>query len=380
MTEPTATATVSTLPLEGYRVVDFTTMAAGPLLGSILADFGAEVIKVESRSRIDPMRMGPENLERHSEKDPAFLHANRNKMGITLNFNKREAIDLVKKLIAVSDVVIENFSPRVMPKWGLDYASLKQVKQDIIMVSLSACGQEGPLKDVVAYGPTLSSLSGIDSLVGYEDGRPLGTQGFYTDWNSPIHAAMAVLMALWHRERTGIGQYVDSGQWQTTISCLPEAVMDFVMNGRVAQPRGNVQPGFAPHNVYPCCDEDKWVSICVRTDAEWRSLREAIGDPAWAGDEKYATQSGRYAHRDELDKRLAEWTALKTHHEVAGLLQARGVAAMPFLDSSERLFDPHLEAREAYTEVTHPLMGTYIIGGIPWRLSKTPGRIRRPSP
>jgi len=380
MTTPSAKSPKVILSLEKYRVADFTTVAAGPLLGSILADFGAEVIKIESRVRIDAMRMGPENLERHPDKDPAFLHANRNKLGITLNFERPEAISLAKRLIAVSDVVVENFSPRVMPKWGLDYASLRKTKPDIIMVSLSACGQTGPLKDVVAYGPTLSSLSGIDSLVGYEGDRPHGTQGFYTDWNSPVHGALAVLMALWHREQTGVGQYIDAAQWQATVSCLPEAVMDYTMNGRTARPRGNSQPGFAPHNVYPCQEEDKWVSICLKTDVEWERLREAMSRTSWTDAPRFVNQLGRWKNRAEIDKAIAGWTVNHTHHDLTTLLQSHGVAAMAFLDSSERLFDPHLEDRQVYTEVIHPLMGDYIVGGIPWKLSKTPGQINRPSP
>jgi len=367
--------------LEGYRVVDLSRFAAGPLCSQFLADMGAEVIRIESAMSIEPMRLTPENLERNPEKDPAYHHLNRGKLCIGLDYRYPEGQEVLKRLVRESDVVVENLRPGLLRGHGLDYESLRQVKTDLIMLSLPSAGFTGPLKDIVTYGSTLGGLVGVDSMSGYYGERVLGTQGWYCDWNSPGHAAFAVLGALYNRDRTGQGLHVEVSQWETNISVLGEAFMEYFMNGRVMGTQGNRHRLMAPHNNFPCKEHDTWVSICIETEEEWDAFCEAIGTPPWAAEERFADRVSRLKNQDALDRLIGQWSIKYTREEVTEILQGAGVAAVPVLDAAARFLHPHLQERQIFPEVELPSEdGILIVGGISYKLSETPSRVNRPGP
>lgn len=368
------------LPLDGIRIVDLGWAAAAPRATCLLADMGAEVIKVETQKRPDPVRYGPDNLTRDPEMDPLFHSINRNKLSVLLDLTRPEAVDLFKKLIAISDVLVENFSPGVMERLGLDYDRLTEVKPDLVMASFPGVGREGPLCDVVAYGPSLAGLAGLDSMVGYENERVLGLQQAYADINAALHGAFAIQIALYHREIHRVGQHIEVAQIEALLSTMPEPVMMYSMTGTIPGTLGNSNPLMAVHNNYPCKGDDKWVSIAILTDEEWEGLCRAIGRPAWTRDEDFADGYRRWVNRKALDRRIAEWTKTKTPNEVMEILQKEGVAAAPCEDTEDRFFDPHFQARRILVEVEHPSTGVDWIPNVLCRLSETPGAIRRPAP
>lgn len=371
---------MSKFALGGYRVVDFGWVAAGPILGSLLANMGAEVIKVESKRRMDSMRISPDNLDKDPEKDPWFHSINRNKMSITVDMSKPKGSEILKNLVKISDIVIENFSPKVMPKFGLAYESLREVNKKIIYVSLPATGLEGPLSDVITYGMSLQGICGLDSLVGYEGDRVLGMQQAYCDWLSAIIGAYAVVAALYHRIKTGKGQFIEVAQMEAAISVMNEAIMNYSMNERIMATQGNYSPIFAPHGNYACKGDDKWVAIAIKTEEEWESFCRVLGNPKWTKDRRFSDKKKRLENRKELDFHISEWTKKYTHYEIMEMLQEVGVAATPCLDMEERFTNPHLQARDVYVAIEHPATGIDYITNVPWKMSETPGSIYRPSP
>lgn len=369
-------------PLDGYRVLDFGWVLAGAIPGMVLADMGAEVIKVESRQRLDYMRLGRPIVgdQPDPEQHPMFHNVNRNKLSITLNTIHPQAVELARKLAAHCDVVIENFSPGVMDRLGLGYEDLHRIKPDLIMASISSTGQTGPLRDLRAYAPSIGALAGLDSTLGYEGGRPLGLKHAYGDICGALHTVFAIVAALYQRQRTGRGQYIDLSMLRATVATQGLGLMEYIMTGRVMQPRGNYDPTMAPYGNYPCAGEDRWVSIAVATDEEWQGLKAALGSPAWTSDPKFASRYGRLKHRHELDQHLAQWTATRSAEAVTELLQSHGVAAIPVMGAEERLFNPHFRARGLYADIEHPALGAEPIFNLMWNLSRTPSAIRRHAP
>lgn len=368
-------------PLEGIRVVDFGWVYAGPVLGHLLADMGAEVFRVETRKRIDSLRLTPENSSRDPEKDHQFHDVNRNKLGITLDIDTPDGVKLTKELIGVSDMLVENFGPKVLPGRGLGYEDLRKVNPALIMVSLPAAGRWGPLSHIRTYGPTLASLTGLDSLMGYPGERVLGRSAVDLDPNSAVHAFFAALAALHYRAKTGRGQYIEVPQWETSVASLAsEAILQYAFTGSVMDTHGNREPHMAPHNLYPCQGDDEWIAIAVATEEEWRGLCQAMGGPAWARDSRFADMASRLDHQEELDQLLGQWTSQQDKTDLMHHLQRHGVAATSALHIGERLFDPHFEARGLYLQQQHPVTGQDWLVGSPWKLSETPFRIERPSP
>jgi len=384
-------------PLQGYRVVDFGSAWAGPQMAHIVADMGAEVIKVESHNRIDYGRLGgaasskelllktPEALvaaaPERLELNPVFHLLNRGKLGITVDFTRPRGAELLRELIKRSDVVADNFTPGVLNRYGLGYESLAEVKQDIIVVSLCFAGHTGPLKGTRGYAPIITALSGLDSVVGYTDESvPCGPNFAYGDHVAAMHGALAMLVALIYRNRTGEGQYIDISEWEATTSLLGEPLMEYIMNGRIPGPTGNRDSIMAPHGYYPCKGEGQWVSIAVKTDEEWRGFCLALGNPIWAQDERFSDRYSRLLNQDALDILVGEWTVNYSPREVTEILQKAGVAAAPFLISREQYHDPHFKERGIFVEVSHPKSGREVFYGIPWKLSDTPGAIRSSGP
>jgi benzylsuccinate CoA-transferase BbsF subunit len=366
-------------------------------MAHIVADMGAEVIKIESRNRIDYGRMGgaasakdlltktPEAIAASApdrlELNPVFHLLNRGKLGITVDFTKPKGAELIRELIRRSDIVADNFTPGVLDKYGLGYEDLVQVKPDIIVVSLCFAGHTGPLKGTRGYAPIITSLAGLDSVVGYPDERiPCGPRFAYGDHVAALHGALAMLVALIYRNRTGEGQYVDISEWEATTSLLGEPLMEYLMNGRIPGPRGNRDAIMSPHGYYPCRGDGQWVSIAVKTEEEWGNFCQATGNPLWAEDERFSDRYSRLLNQDALDKLVSQWTAKYTTREVTETLQKAGVAAAPFLISREQYDDPHFNERGLFVKVDHPRSGTETFYGIPLKLSDTPGAVRSSGP
>ena len=373
--------------LAGYRVLDFGWVLAGAIPGMVLADMGAEVIKVETRQRLDYMRMGRPIVgdQPDPEQNPMFHNVNRGKLSITLNIGEPDAVELAKRLVAKCDVVIENFSPGVMDRLGLGYETLRAIKPDIIMASISSTGQEGPLRDLRAYAPSIGALSGLDSPMGYEGGGPLGLKHAFGDICGALHAVFAIVSSLYRRNRTGEGQYIDVSMLRATVVTQGVGLMEHALTGRALQPRGNYDPTMVPYGNYPCApgpdgSSDKWVSIAVATESEWQGLVSAMGNPAWAKDQRFGSQYRRQRHRRELDALLSQWTAGHEPEALTDLLQSHGVAAAPVFSAEERLFHPHFMERGLYSDIDHPALGAEPIFNLMWGLSKTPSAVRRHAP
>jgi crotonobetainyl-CoA:carnitine CoA-transferase CaiB-like acyl-CoA transferase len=360
------------LPLRGVRVLDFTWMLAGPYATRLLADFGAEVIKVQSK-------LTATGAERN---DTGYFNTwNRNKLGITLDLSRAEARQVALELVAKCDLVMENFTPRVMEGWGLGYPDLKLVKPDIVMVSLSGFGHSGPWRNYAALGATVQALSGLTQLTSYDDGRPDGIGFAYADHISGLYAALAALAALRRRD-TGHGAYVDISELEAACSTLGPALMDFSVNGHAAAPAGNrAEWGqAAPHGCYRCKGEDRWCVIAVFSEEEWQSLCNIVGRPQLARQERFFSLRSRLEHADELDMLIGTWTVNYTPREVMEALQSAGVPAAAVNDAQDLVNDPQLNGRGFFAELQHPLLGMIKADGNPIRLSTAPAQYHKPAP
>lgn len=374
------------MALDGISIADFGWAWAAPHMGRMLADMGARVIKIESQTRMDVIRsLPPFPKSEDPEQLPGpnssgyYNWLNRNKLAVTLNLTTPGGVELARKIIGLSDGMMENYSAGVMNRFGLDYESVKKVKPDIVYVSLSPLGIDGPFRDFVMYGRPQVFMSGLAHI----SGRPEGPPSAPISWGDPVaaqHGAFAMLSALHHRKKTGRGQYIEHSQWEGLIGFIPEAIMDYTMNKRIRDRVGNRHEFMAPHNVYQSAGDMEWVTIAVKTDEEWTALCEAMGNPGWAGDKKFTTSAGRWENQEELDLQIEQWTVKYTPAEVTELLQEAGVAAFPVLSNRGLVEDPHLEARGFFEEWDHPEAGRKKYDGILWKMSKTPGRIQRRSP
>jgi benzylsuccinate CoA-transferase BbsF subunit len=348
-------------------------------VGQTLAFLGAEVYKVESRARIDLTRLLPPFAEGLRDPDRSLSnHACWAGNGsVTLNLKRPEAQELARELVARCDVVVENFGPSVMHDLRLGYEELRAVRPDLIMFSMPAAGLTGPLKDIRTYGLSLTSLTGLDSVTGYVGGPPVPVENAFSDPYNGILGAFAILVALRHRDQTGRGQHIDYSQQEAVMQMVGPAFMDYAMNGRAAGPKGNRHPlgAAAPHGVFPCAGEDRWISIAVTNDEEWEGLRAAMGRPDWTAPPELASLEGRVRDIDALHERIAEWTRGFDDRELAALLQRHGVAAAPVLNVADLLHDPHYRARRTFLEVRHPLGFRETIYGAYVKTSRTEARI-----
>ena len=380
--------------LEGIRIIDLSMWFAGPMASRLLGDMGAEIIKIESLRHMDPWR-GPvvisdamkeqEPGRVWSEKpyncSPGFNLQNRNKYGITLDMTTAEGKEIFKKLVDIGDVVIENYSPRVMANFGLDYPVLREINTRIIMMSLPALGRTGPDKDFVAFGQTIDSMSGMAYLTGYPGEEPMLQSGLaYGDPLSGMNAALAIVMALRNRRRSDEGMHIELSQVEGVISFNADSVMDYTMNGRIQGRMGNRHRSMAPHGYYRCKGEDAWVAIAIDSDKTWRMFCEVIGNLPWTDDNKFSDMVDRYSNQDELDKLIETWTPKHAHYDVMHILQEAGIPAGPVLDAKELLEDPHLNERGFFEMLSHPEAGVHPEIGAFARFSKTPIAIRMPAP
>ncbi len=361
-------------PLQGYRAVEFGWNWAGPLVGQILADLGMEVIKVETSGRLDYMR--------HWGHARRFFHnANRGKLSVSVNIKKPGGVELIHRLVSRADIVFDNFAAGVMARNRLDYARLRQVKPDIIVLSMAMAGQDGPLQHLRGFATIATGFAGLESSIGYPDRAPAGLPVLgLGDTNAAIQGVVACLAALWHRERTGEGQFIDLSQIEAAVTLMAEPLCDLQLNQRVRSCQANDHPWMAPHGIYPAAGKERWVALAVGSDEEWRALVRAMGEPDWARDESLSTSAGRRSRRAELDARIAEWTAQFDRDEIAARLQGAGVAAAPVLEIDEVHAHPHFQHRGFCQDVESFEGGSSAVYSTPWHLSLTPPGVDRPSP
>jgi len=337
--------------LKGTRVLDLTRVLAGPYSTRILADFGAEIIKVQSKKTAT----GAE-----SNTAPYFCAWNRNKSSITLDLSRLEARELFLKLVKISDVVVENFSPRVMTNWDLSYDRLKEVNAELIMLSMSGMGQTGKWKDFVAFGPTLQSLGGLTYLTSYSQDEPTGLGYAYADLVSGLYGVIAILAALEYRDKTGHGQYIDLSEYEAVCTTLGPTLMDALTNQNEVLPKGNAAGHIpaAPYGCYKCLGEDRWCVIAVFSDEEWNDLCSVMDNPTWAMEDRFSTPTKRKINEAELDTRIEKWTSKQTAEEVAKLLQEAEISSGVVQDAEDLSNDPQLLARDFFVELKHPILGT----------------------
>jgi crotonobetainyl-CoA:carnitine CoA-transferase CaiB-like acyl-CoA transferase len=359
--------------LNGIRIIDFTRVLAGPYATRVLADFGAEVIKVQSKKTTT----GAE-----SNTGIFFSMWNRNKRSITLDMSYPEARELALKMVAISDVVIENFTPRVIANWGLHYEKLTEVKAELIMLSMSGMGQTGPWKDHVAFGPTVQSLGGLTYLTSYEENSPVGAGYAHADHVSGLYGALAVLAALDYRDRTGRGQYIDLSEYEAVATLIGPALIDAFTNDTEVLPKGNRSDYLmaAPYGCYPCLGTDRWCVIAVFNEVEWKALCQVLGQPVWTKEEKFCSISKREEHAEELDILLSEWTSERSAEEIVVLLQKAGVSAGVVQNAEDLANDPQLLEREFFVHLKHPTLGDTISDGSPIRFGHNDAKDWKASP
>ena len=366
--------------LSGVRIADFSWAWAGPYAAMELALFGAEVIKIESRRRLDHVRLRALGFGhfRGSDASPFFNDLNLNKLSVTLNLSHPRAVETAKRIVAISDVTLQNMRPGVMDRLGLGYDDMVKVKPDIIYLSSSACGGTGPDREYVGYAPTFGALGGGVYLTGYPDLAPQTLIGSI-DLRSARTAAFAILAALVHRQRTGEGQHIDLSSQESVSVLIGDAIMEYTMNRKNRSRKGNEDDIMAPHNCYRCRN-GKWVTIAVATDEEWAVLAAMIGVGVGKTAKRYGDAKSRRARRKEIDQLIETWTMERTPQEVMEILQKEGLAAVPSFDSESLALDPHMEARGVFTEVDHPVLGKRVVVAPHWRMSETPARITEPAP
>ena len=369
--------------LTGLRVVELGGFAAGPAVGKHLADHGAEVIRVESRHRLDgfrtnypPFKDGRPGVERAG----LFALTNDNKLSVTLNLKVNLGLQVARRLIAGADVLIENFTPGVMARLGLGDEELRAENPGLVMLSTCNHGQTGPHAGQGGFGTHLTALGGFIHLTGWPDRDPALLFGPYIDYIAVGYGACAVLAALDRRRRTGLGCYVDLSQYETGLQFVAPALLVYFATGRVAERCGNRHPACAPHGVYPCRGQERWVAISVHDDAEWERFRAALGDPPWARRPGFGTAEGRKASDVELDGNVAAWTRALDREQIVRRLRRASVHAAPVNDMGDLFSDPQLESRQLWRPLEHVELGRHHAEGPPYLLSETPARVHSPAP
>jgi crotonobetainyl-CoA:carnitine CoA-transferase CaiB-like acyl-CoA transferase len=365
--------------LAGLKILDFMWVMAGPAATRVLADNGAQVIRIESANKIEAARTIQPflNGEGGAENSGLFQNMNAGKMSITLDMSKPESRDVVHDLVRWADVVCESFSPKAMRGWGLGYEDLKAIKPDIIMTSSCLFGQSGPLSSLAGFGTMGASLSGFYDVTGWPDRDPAGCFGAYTDYISPRFLSTAILAAVDHRDRTGEGQYIDLSQAEASISFLAPAVLDYTVNGVEAERPGNRHRSIAPHAVFPAQGDDLWVAIACQDDEQWRSLCDVVGLGAEFCELDLA---GRKAREDEIEELIGAWTATRERGDIQEQLQRSGVACHQVQNSADLATDPQLLHREHFVHGEHAENDTMYVEGTRFKLSRTPASLTKAGP
>jgi benzylsuccinate CoA-transferase BbsF subunit len=330
-----------------------------------------EVIKVESAKRHDFMRIIPPYLPGEQSLDSSGHYAvfNHGKKSISLDISQPKGLELIKRLIGISDVVVDNFASGVMEKLGLGYPAVKAVKPDIIMASLTGFGSTGPYRNYVAFAKPVQAYAGLIELTGYRDGPPGEPAIAMGDNFMGTFGAFAILSALYHRSKTGEGQFIDVSMAESLICALPEALMEYGMNGALRKRRGNRDPLMTPHDVYRCKGDNEWIAISVSDDKQWAALCNVIA--------KLDQDLCRWKNQDEIDSLIEEWTVNQTKHQAMEILQEAGIAAFPVMNARDLLEDSHLKERDYFLQSDHPTAPGKWFGGTSWKMSDTPVGTRR---
>ena len=365
--------------LEGIRVCDFSWVGAGPLATKYLADFGAQVIKIESTKHPDIGRYSAPFKDNiiHPDRSAFFLHSNTSKLSITLNIRHPKGVEIAKKIVKISDIVMENFTPGVMDRLGLGYNELKKIKPDIIMASSSIYGQTGPKTHFSGFGNSGASISGHYMLTGWPDRDPVTPGIAYADVVQPLFSAASLLAALDYRDRTGKGQYIDTTQVETMVQFISPAILDYFANGVIQTRQGNRSTYASPHGAFPCKGDDRWCALGVFDEDEWRGLCNAMGNPSWAQDKKFTSFASRKENEDDLEKLIAQWTSGHDLNDLVAVLQKNGVPSGPVQDASDLVDkDPQLRERQSFVKLTHPVIGDCNHPVPPVKLSKSPVQVK----
>ncbi|MFC1905585.1 CaiB/BaiF CoA transferase family protein [Chloroflexota bacterium] len=355
--------------LNGIRVADFTDVVAGPYCTLLLAALGADIIHIDNVNKDDAIR----------SRNPArFSAMNMKKRSIAIDLKKQKGLDLAKKIIQSCDIVVENFRPGVMERLNLGYAALKEIKPNIIMVSASGYGAIGPESGYTSYATIFVAMSGLSSIIGYQGGLPNEERG-PADFRGGQNMALSIMAALLYRNRTGLGQHIDLSISEVHCCGIGEVILDYTINNRISEPQGNLDAFMAPHNCYRCKGEDKWISIAIGSDEEWKIFCQILGNPEWTYDDRFADSLSRWKNQDELDKKITEWTITHGHKEIMQILQSYRIAAMPSYNSAEIFSDNHLRERGFVGEVAFN-GEKHLVLGAPFKLTKTPVDIFYPAP
>ena len=381
-------------PLDGIRIVDLSQVWSGPYSTRILGDLGADVIKVEGPSRPDPERgpMDPSSISGgvYPNGDPGdepynrvgrFVEYNRNKRDIAIDLKTVEGVEILKSLVAVSDVVIENFSVGVTQRLGIDYEQLRIVKPDLVMISMPAFGTTGPDSGFVAFGPQQECLVGLAAITGYDQDIPMSTGVFYPDPTVALFAVSGILTALWHRDATGEGQHIELAQREAVTFAMPEPLIELAETGKTPLPSANGHPKWSPHRCFRCEGDDNWIAIAVTSDQEWRSLLTCTGRADLLEDERFSTTEARVRNRCAAEQIVESWTSQRDPVSAMSALQNAGVPAGAVMSMAEVLDDPHYGERGFFVDVDYSAgVGKHPSLGFPWKFSDTPASIRRPTP
>jgi crotonobetainyl-CoA:carnitine CoA-transferase CaiB-like acyl-CoA transferase len=380
------------LPFEGLRVVDFSWVWSGPLVGAWLSELGAQVIKIEHGRRLDNTRLrarpvfngakaeGP-SIELH----PYFHQANHGKLSITLNMKTAKGLELARLLVGMSDVLLENLTPGAMDRLGLGYEAVAQLNPAMLYVSMSAVGQTGPQANLRAYAPVMSSYAGIEAQVGYPDEAPLGMMNYgMGDPNAAIHGFLPLLAALYEREAGGLGRqfkgcHIDISQIEAMIAGLAGPALEALNTGKISPPSGNRDPQYAPYGIYPAGGDDSWVTIAVTSDAQWLALTTLIGDPALK-DAELSTTAARLQFVAMVDDKLAQWTRSRSSEQIAAELRALDISCSPVLDVRGQWASAQARERGIYREISHPYLGKEYLYTVPWLMSDIEVRFDRSAP
>jgi crotonobetainyl-CoA:carnitine CoA-transferase CaiB-like acyl-CoA transferase len=370
-------------PLTGVRVLDFTWAWAGPFATLQLAHMGAEVIRVESANRPCITRMIPPFADDVAGPNRAgyFNQYNQGKRSITLNLAQPTGLKVVYDLVRHCDVVVENFAGGVAVRMGLGYDKLREFRPDLVMISMSGYGQNGPYRNYLGYGPPAAALSGFFNQMGYEGAGPMELGISYMDPNAGIFGAIAVMAALVNRKKTGQGQLIDQSQLETAVSLMGEGLMHYEITGKEPKRQGNHDRVMAPHETYKTLgDADKWVSIAVGSEEEWRKLCAVMGQPGLADDDRFNSQAARKRNERELDAIITQWTSKRDRWDVTRVLQTAGVAAFPSMSNKDLAIDQHLRARDYLVELPHGEVGRKTHVGMPWTIAGAPRQVSSAAP
>ena len=369
-------------PLTGIRICDFSWAMAAPAATRWLADFGATVVRIEPHNRYDAARTQPPFLNNQPgpENSAMWSNCDAGKLSIVLDLSRASARKVALDLARWAGVVVESFSPGTMSKWGLDYESLRAAVPDLIMLSSSLMGQDGPMADYAGWGYMGAAMAGFHQVTGWPDRDPSGPFHSYTDYVVPRMSAMALLAAIDHRRLTGEGQHIDFSQVEAAIHFLAPAYLDYHVNGRELRLSGNRDPNFAPHGVYPCMGDDRWVAIVCENDAQWQALCRVMHKPELERDPRFGSPPQRLAQTEELDRIVASWTSAQEADHAEALLQSAGVPASMVQNSHELARDPQLAHRGHFVKLAHPLHGSIFAESCSIRLPSADAGVKRAAP